>query len=137
MANVAFTPGLISISIGQINLTADDIRAVLIDTGAYTLNQSHQFLSSIPSGARVATVQLTGKTVNADAAFDANNVTLPGFTGPTVEAIALYKYDALDTAARLFWWIDTGAGLPLTPDGRPVEIRWSDAIQKIMRFRSP
>ena len=46
-----------------------NVRAILVDTGAYTYNDTHEFLDDIPSGARIAVSgNLTGKALAGNVA---------------------------------------------------------------------
>ena len=70
MANALYDKGREAFLAGGINWSGDSIKAVLVDTGAYTVNlATHQFLSDIPAGARIATsANLGSKTVAAGVA---------------------------------------------------------------------
>jgi hypothetical protein len=113
-----------------LTFTAADIKAVLVDTGQYSYSASHEFLTDVPSGARVATSgNLTGKTDTGGVA-DADNVTFAGLTGgggsaDTIEAVVLYIDTGSAATSRLLAYIDTAAGLPITPTGGDHEIRWN------------
>lgn len=125
MANRLFTPGKESFGKAEINWPADTVRAVLLDLGTYTYNQSHQFLSSIPTVARIATSgNITGKTC-IGGVFDSDNITFPGFSSTSIEALALYKFVTGDADSRLIFFVDTATGLPVQPAGEPIEIQWS------------
>jgi len=115
-----------------LNLSTATVKAVLIDTGAYTQSDAHEFLSSVPSGARFGTPQaLTTKTVT-NGVFDAADTEFPSVaagtgTGTAVEAIIVYVEGADDTASRLVAYIDTATGLPLTLNGSNPKITWDAA----------
>jgi hypothetical protein len=64
VASGLYKPGKASFATGAINWTGDNIKVVLVDNGAYTVNlTTHAFLSDIPSGARIAT---SGEPVGQD-----------------------------------------------------------------------
>lgn len=106
-----------------------DVRVVLVDTALYTYNAAHDALADIPAGARVAvSPALSGKAASTAGVFDANDVTLPAVTGPTVEALALYYHTGTESTSLLIAYLDTGiTGLPATPDGSDVVIGWNVA----------
>lgn len=110
----------------------DDIKAVLVDTGAYTPNlATHEFLSDIPGGARIATsANLSNKTSTAGTA-DADDVTFTAVTGATIEAVVLYKDTGSAATSPLIAYIDTATGLPVTPGGGDIVIRWSAGTNRI------
>lgn len=116
-----------SFATGGINWTGDNIKVVLVDNGAYTVNlTTHQFLSDIPSGARIATSgNLSGKTA-ALGVCDAADVTIPTVSGASIESIVIYKDTGSAATSNLLCYMDTASsGLPLTPTGGDVTIAWS------------
>lgn len=107
----------------DIALDTDNIKAVLVDTAAYTYDAAHEFLSDIPSGERVATsVNLTGKTI-IDGVFDSDDFIFPSVTGDPSEALVLYQDTTNEATSRLIAYIDTATGLPVTPDGTDISIQ--------------
>ncbi|MFI8696770.1 hypothetical protein [Dietzia maris] len=135
MANALFDNGREGFLDGSINWQSDNIKAVLVDTGAYTASlASNKFLADIPSAARVATSpNLTGKTSTGGVA-DANDVTFTSVSGPTVEAVVLYKDTGNASTSRLIAYIDTGTGLPITPNGGDIATAWSNGVNKIFKL---
>lgn len=107
-----------------LNLSSVNIKAVLVDLALYTYSAAHQYLSDIPSGARVAlSGNLSGKTFGNDGNFDSNNPTFTAVTGPTVEAIVLFEDTGVAGTSRLLVYYDTDVdGLPYTPVGNNVVI---------------
>lgn len=102
-----------------VNLLTSNVKLVLLDTGAYTYSDSHEFLGDIPSGARISiSGNLASKSVTASGAFQSANSRFDGVTGTSVEAIAIFVDTGADTTSRLVAFIDTGVtGLPVTPAG--------------------
>jgi predicted dehydrogenase len=113
----------------------DNIKAVLVDTGAYTVDLvNHEFLSDIAGAARIATsANLGTKTASAGVA-DAADVTFTAVTGATVEAIVLYKDTGVAGTSPLVAYIDAATGLPLTPNGGDVTIQWDNGANKIFKL---
>jgi hypothetical protein len=112
---------------GGINASADNLKVVLVDNGAYTVNlATHQFLTDIPSGARIATSgNLSGKTVTAGT-LDAADITIPTVSGASIESIVVYKDTGTAGTSNLICYIDAASsGLPLTPTGGDVTVVWS------------
>ena len=55
MANGLYDAARESFLNADIDWSVDDIRAILVDTGTYTVNlTTHNFLDDIPAGARIA-----------------------------------------------------------------------------------
>jgi hypothetical protein len=118
-----------------INWMTDDIKAILVDAGAYTPNfTSHQHLADIGQSARVTPgVLLTGKATTGGAA-DANDVTFSAVSGPSIEAIVLYRDSGSDATSTLIAWLDTATGLPITPNGGDIIVTWDNGANKIFRL---
>lgn len=135
MANIMYDKAYEAFGNGQINWLADTIKTVLVDTGAYTLNAAtHEFLSDIPSGARVATsAALTGKT-NVLGVLDAGDASWPAVAGPSGEAVVIFKDTGTAATSRLIFYLDTASGLPVTPNGGDINIQWDNGANKIGRL---
>ncbi|MDV7992055.1 hypothetical protein [Rhodococcus sp. IEGM 1374] len=133
--NTLYDKGLEGFLDGSLNWAADNVKAVLVDTGAYTPNTAtHANLSDIPSGARVATSgNLTGKTVTGGVA-DAADITFTGVSGASAECVVLYKDTGTAGTSRLIAFIDTASGLPVTPNTGNVTITWSNASNRIFKL---
>jgi len=135
MANALFDKARQRFLEGQFNWNTDTIKAVLVDTGTYTVNLSaHEFLSDIGTGARISTSgAFTGKTT-AGGAADANDVTFTSVTGASIEAIVLYKDTGTDSTSPLIAFIDTATGLPITPNGGDIIVTWDNGPNKIFKL---
>jgi len=108
---------------------------ILIDTDDYTVDlATHDNLDDIPAAARVAVSgALTGKTVAAGVA-DADIVTFTAVTGDQCEALVIYKHTGVESTSRLIAYIDSAAGLPVTPDGGDIPVYWSAGSAKIFKL---
>lgn len=104
-----------------INLTTVNLKLILVDTGAYTYSASHQYLSDVAAGARIATSgNLASKTV-INGTLDFADVVFSAVSGASVEAVILYHDSGVEATSRLICYKDTGeTGLPLTPNGADV-----------------
>ncbi|MDM1760023.1 hypothetical protein [Acinetobacter sp. 251-1] len=118
----------------QINWMTDTIKVLLVDTGAYTPQTSvHQYLSDIPTSARIAgPVTLTAKATTGGAA-DAADVTFPTVSGASIEAIVIYADTGTDSTSPLIAYIDTATGLPITPNGGDIIVTWDNGTNKIFK----
>ena len=118
----------------QINWMTDTIKAVLVDTGAYTPQTSvHQYLADIPISARVTTpVTLTAKATTGGAA-DAADCTFVSVTGASIEAIVIYVDTGSEATSPLIAYIDTATGLPITPNGGDIIVTWDNGTNKIFK----
>lgn len=101
------------------------VKAYLVDTGNYTYNAAHQFLTDLPGIARVGSgLALSGKTY-VNGVFDASDITFPTVSGPNVEAIVLAIDTGADATSRLVAFIDTATGLPFLPSGVDQPVVWN------------
>jgi len=135
VANALYDLGRESFLKGEISWSGDNIKAVLVDTGAYTVDlATHQYLSDIPGGARIATSgNLSGKTTSGGVA-DADNVTFTSVTGASCEAIVLYQDTGNPATSRLIAYLDTATGLPITPNGSNILVTWPNTANKIFKL---
>lgn len=135
MANALYAKGKEALLDGSINFNSDNIKAVLVDTGAYTADiANNTFLSDIPSGARIATSSnLSSKTVSGGVA-DAADIVFSAVSGATVEALVLYKDTGTSSSSRLLAYIDTLTGFPVTPNGGNINVAWDNGANKIFKL---
>lgn len=141
MANALYDKGREAFGNGEIDWVDDDIIAILVDANDYTVNlATHQYLSSIDAGARIAggtlgtKVSLASKT-NTGGILDAADTTFTSVTGDEGEAIVLCKRDTSTFEnSLLIAYIDTGTGFPYTPDGGDVVVYWADTTNKIFKL---
>jgi len=137
MANQLYGKGRNKFARGEIAWKSggDTIKAVLVDTGAYTVQiDTHEFLSDIPVGARLSTAILT--LIDPVLGIcDANDVTLPGPISTTGEAIVIFKDTGTEGTSPLLVYIDTGtAGLPVPAFSGDVLIQWDNGANKIFKL---
>ena len=135
MANALYGKGRQKFLEGGIAWLADNIKAVLVDTGAYTLAiDTHEFLSDIPVGARIATSgNLATKTTTLGVA-DADDLTFASVTGASIEAVVLYKDTGVAATSALIAYIDTATGLPVTPNGGNINVVFDSGANKIFKL---
>lgn len=118
----------------QINWMTDTVKVILVDTGAYTPQTAvHQYLSDIPTSARIAgPATMAGKATTGGAA-DANDVTFSAVTGASIEAIIIYVDSGTEATSPLIAYIDTATGLPITPNGGDIIVTWDNGTNKIFK----
>ena len=115
MANAFYPKVKAKFRKGEIDLIGDTIIVIGIDAGLYTPSSSHEFVSDIPSGARVDTDVLTGKTVDAaTGAFDSDDPTLSNPLAATVSWLALAKSTGNVATSPLIILYDTVTDFPTT-----------------------
>lgn len=134
MANALYTKAKQAILDNTLDLNNGDIRALLVEAG-YTPNlATDDNLDDIAAGNRVAAaVALANKSVT-DGVFDADDVTFSALTGDAAVAVVLYLHTGTESTSKLLAIFDTAAGLPFTPNGSDLTIRWSNGADKILRL---
>jgi hypothetical protein len=132
MANAVYPKYKEVIASTGINFLTANIKAVLVDTASYTYSASHQFLSDIPGGMRVATSpNLTTKSVT-NGIYDADDIVFSTVTGAQSEAVVLYVDTGSAATSNLILYLDTGiTGLPVTPSGGNINVVWDNGANKI------
>jgi len=136
MANSLYDKAREAFGNAQISWTADTIKALLVDTSAYTVNlATHQYLSDIAGGARVGTAQTLGTKTNTAGVFDAADISVTGLSSaPTVEAIVIYQDTGTESTSRLISYIDTATGLPTPAGASSITVAWDNGANKICKI---
>ena len=111
---------------------ATDVRAICVDTADYTYDPAHQFLSDVGAPARVAvSAAIQNKTLSATGLLDADPVTIAGVSGDRFEAVIFYVHTGTEGTSRLVSYHDSATGLPYTPIGEDVQIRYANGIAQL------
>lgn len=135
MANALYGKGRQKFGEASINWTSDTIKAVLIDVADYTVAiDTHEFLSDIPSIARVATSAALGSKTNVLGVFDIQDFAFTAVTGDPSEAIVFYKDTGSAATSPLISYHDTATGLPVTPNGGDVNITIDNGSNKLFKL---
>lgn len=118
----------------QINWLTDTIKVMGVDVGAYTFSAAHEYLADIPGASRIAAaVTLSGKDAT-NGALDANDVTFSLVSGASIEALVIYKQGTGESDSPLIAYIDSGTGLPITPNGGDIIVTWDNGTNRILRI---
>lgn len=134
MANALYDKGREGFLDGSIDWDTDTIKVALVDNGVYTVNlATHDFWDDVNAGVVGTPQTLSGKTVTAGVA-DANDSTFTTVTGATVESLVIYKDTGSAATSRLIAYIDTGTGLPVTPNGGDIIVVWDNGANKIFKL---
>lgn len=135
MANALYDKAKEALLSGAISWTGDNIKVVAVDTGTYSVSlSSNQYLSDIPSGARIATSgNLTSKTATSGVA-DAADIVFSAVTGASIEALVIYKDTGTSSTSPLIAYIDTSTGLAVTPNGGNINVAWDNGTNKIFKL---
>lgn len=124
MANALYPKFKESVLQAGVNLSTGTVKVALVDTGTYSYNAAHQFLSSLTGV--VGTAQTLGSKTFTDGVFDAADATFTTVTGNSVEALVIYVDTGTAGTSPLVAFIDTGVtGLPITPNGGDINVAWN------------
>lgn len=95
-----------------------------------------EYLSDIPSGARVATSSsLSGVTVS-QGVVDWSDFSFSTVTGDLSHAIVLYKDTGSASTSALVAIFTNGTNLPVTPNGGDINVAWSNGTSKVFRINN-
>lgn len=135
MANGLYNKGREGFMIGGINMSANDIRCILVDLADYTVNlATHDYLDDVPAAARVAvSTAMTSKTVT-DGIFDAADITWTAVSGDPSEAVIIYQHTGTESTSRLIAYIDTATGLPVIPNGGNITVTFDNGTNRIFKL---
>lgn len=126
MANAVYPKALQAFLGADIDMEVDDIRVAIVDSADYTYSAAHDFMDDV-AGIVARSGALAGKTI-VNGLFDANDVTLTGVTGDSIEQVILFKHTGSDATARLICFLDrdgSNATFTVTPDGGNILITWN------------
>lgn len=131
--SIVYLSFLEALADGAIDLDTDDIRALLIDTGAYTPSAAHDFLDDVPAGARIGSAaSITGRAITDGIWTCTSPIT---FTAPpdgeTAHGWIAYVHTGTDATSRLICFKNNGYGWPITTNGNDVNIIVPSYILKL------
>lgn len=142
MANALFDPGREGFLDATIDWDTAVIKAALVR--GYTFSAAHKFVSEVTGagGTLVATSAALGTKTVTNGVADAADVTFSAVaSGAAVTSIIIFQSSAVtggsDVAAsaqRLIAFIDTGTGLPVTPNGGDIAIAWDNGSNRIFKL---
>lgn len=131
-----FKEHVLSVCLGSsAKIVSPVVKAILVDMADYTYSASHEFLSDVPSGARVATSpDLANRTYTAGV-LDADDTTFSAVTGDQSEGIIFVVMPASganDSNTRLVALEDSAiTGAPVTPNSGDINLAFDSGATKI------
>lgn len=133
-----FDPGREGILDRSIDVTAATLKAVPVS--GYTFSAAHKFLSDITGASGVLAapgVALASKLYTAGV-FSAANLTWPQVAalsgGAAITSVVLYNDTGTPSSSRLVVFVDTGTGIPITPNGGDINVLWDTGPNKIFKL---
>lgn len=122
MSSGLYTIGVAALLKADIDLEADDIEAVLIDTTYYTVDLTEDStLEDIPESARLSLATLSGKTV-VGRVFNCDSITFSAVSGAKADALVLFYSSDEEENCTLLAYIDNATEFPITPDDTDITI---------------
>ena len=124
MANFIYDKACTGLWNADIDWATGNIKAALVDTLSYTADKANdEFLSSvggiIATSANLGTKTITGRVI------DAADTIFTAVTGNESEAIVIYQDTTDPATSRLIIYVDSATGLPVTPNGLDITVRWN------------
>lgn len=128
-----FNKALEQLAQAGINLLTDDIRVMLV-LSTYTYDATDVFITDLGAVDNGRSGALAGKSVT-DGVFDATDSTLDALASVASNALIIFKHTGADATARVLWYIDSGVGIPFTPEAaQTCPIVWDNGANKIFKI---
>lgn len=136
MANAWYNQAKGRLLNGDLVLSTDTIKALLLKGTGYTFDKDHDAPDNLTpasnevSGGSYARQTLGTKSGTVDDSNDlgywsCGTITftaVPAQGGSNVTALVIYEHVTNDTDSRLIAYFDTGTGFPLTPNGGDITV---------------
>ncbi len=110
---------------------ADNIKLLFATSGYTVAITTDQFVSIIGGGNIVARSGNFGSKTATLGTANAANVTVTSVSGSAIAYVIIYKDSGVDSTSPLIAYIDTGTGLPVTPNGGDIIVAWDTGSNKI------
>jgi hypothetical protein len=134
MANALYDTGRNAFLRGDLSWNSNTFKVVLLSS-SYTANLStHQYLSSIPSGARVATSSSLTTLLPGAGVADASDITFTSVSGSQVTQFVVFRDTGVEATSQLVAFFDTAINLPITPNGGDITLTWSNDSNRIFKL---
>ena len=141
MASALFDPGREGFLAGEIDYDTAVIKVALMR--GYTFSAAHKFVNEVvATGTLVGTpVALASKTTTAGVADAVDTTWTAVPTGAACDTILIYQASAVtggadvaNTSQRVIALLDSGTGLPVTPNGGDIIAAWDNGANKIFKL---
>lgn len=116
-----------------INMSSGDIRVMLV-LSSYTFDATDVFVADLGAVDNGRSAALGSKTFT-DGVFDAADSTLDALASTASNALIIFVHTGSDATARVLWYIDSGVGIPFTPEAaQTCPIVWDNGANKIFKL---
>lgn len=134
-ANAMFDVGRERFLGGDNDWDANNIKLIFVDHADDTpVPATDDFLNDIAGAAIVATSGNFANKTKTSGVADADDVTVTTVTGDQFESIVVYADTGTSSTSSLIVYIDTATGLPCTPGGGDITVRWDSGANKIFKL---
>lgn len=135
MANALYDKGREGFLDGSIDWDTNTIKLVFVDEADDTIDLAvDDNLDDRAVASRVATSGAFATKTVTNGVADADDVTVSTVSGDQFESIDIYKDSGVESTSRLICNIDTATGLPCTPGGGDITVRWDSGANKIFKL---
>lgn len=125
MANALFTAAKEEMITGSLDWTTDN-RAILGDAADDTIDVANDnMLDDVAPAYRVAVSGTIASPTTVGGVADAADTTVSSVTGDVFEHVLVYGHTGTESTSPLRVYIDTGSGLPGTPNGSDFLLTWN------------
>lgn len=100
------------------------LKAAIVDTNDVPYNAAHDNYDDISAGVVGTPVAITNPTFT-NGVLDGDNVTWASVTGDVSEAVVVYLDTGTASTSPLICFIDSGTGIPVTPNGNNIIGSWN------------
>lgn len=131
MANALYDKAKTGFMNEEIKMLTDTIGVYLV-TGSYSETlTTDDFITDVASANMVAHGSLSNVAMSSTGVIDADDLTFSSVTGSQIVHIVLDMETGTPASSPLIAVIDTGTGLPVTPNGGDITIQWDSGANKI------
>lgn len=135
MANALYDKGREHYLGGDNDWDANDIRLIFVDEADDTIDLANDdFLDDRAAGSRVAVSGSFASKTKAAGVADADDVTVATVSGDQFESIDIYEHTGTESTSSMICNIDTATGLPATPSGGDITVRWDAGANRIFKL---
>jgi hypothetical protein len=134
MANFVYGKAKQALLNGQINVVANSLKVLLVNSSYVPSANSDEYVSNINSTYIKNRSEATQNVTNTLGTLNADDIMITVHDGSAFNAIVLYQNGTSDSDSRLIAYVDTSTGLPFAGVNfsLPITIVWSNDLSKIL-----
>ena len=135
MVNTLYTQGRSAILRAQVDWLNADVKFTAIDTSQYTADIANdEFMSSVPVAARIATEDVTARTVTNGVA-DCEDIIFPAIAaGSTIDGGIFWINTGVDATSRLIAYVDQSTAFPYATNGGGFRVLISNGMNRLFQI---